>query len=92
MNLWLCVQALLLLWFSLTSVCGGECVPPVTRASLLLSRCLCCVLRLPEPRVRQAASRRWLQSDRAPSAGNLRLWSQASPHGHLAPPGCPSQP
>ncbi|XP_053773273.1 apelin [Desmodus rotundus] len=23
MNLWLCVQALLLIWLSLTSVCGG---------------------------------------------------------------------
>lgn len=27
MNLRLCVQALLLLWLSLTAVCGGECVP-----------------------------------------------------------------
>lgn len=56
MNLWLCVQAFLLLWLSLTAVCGGECVPPVTRASLLLSRCLCRVLRLREPGARQAAS------------------------------------
>lgn len=29
MNLRLCVQALLLIWLSLTSVCGGECLPPV---------------------------------------------------------------
>ncbi|XP_063516561.1 apelin isoform X1 [Pongo pygmaeus] len=27
MNLRLCVQALLLLWLSLTAVCGGECAP-----------------------------------------------------------------
>lgn len=80
MNLRLCVQALLLLWLSLTAVCGGECVPPVARASLLLSRCLCRALRLPEPGARQAASRR-LQTDRAPGAGTHRL----------APPGCPSR-
>ncbi|XP_054432928.1 apelin [Pteronotus mesoamericanus] len=28
MNLRLCVQALLLLWLSLTAVYGGECLPP----------------------------------------------------------------
>lgn len=27
MNLRLCVQALLLLWLSLSAVCGGECAP-----------------------------------------------------------------
>lgn len=68
MDLRLCVQALLLLWLSLTAVCGGECVPPVARASLLLSRCPCRALRLPEPTARQASWRR-PQSDRAPRAG-----------------------
>lgn len=28
MNLRFCVLALLLLWLSLTAVCGGECAPP----------------------------------------------------------------
>ncbi|XP_012508817.1 PREDICTED: apelin [Propithecus coquereli] len=28
MNLWLCVQALLLLWLSVTAVCGGPLMQP----------------------------------------------------------------
>ncbi|XP_036299434.1 apelin [Pipistrellus kuhlii] len=34
MNLWLCVQALLLVWLSLTAVCGGPLPQPSARKGL----------------------------------------------------------
>lgn len=86
MNLQLWVRALLLLWLSLTAVCGGECAPSVRPRPLP---------RSPPPGAWRSAGQEQPRTRRQvagrPRPGTGRLRPRASLDRRLAPPGCPSQ-
>lgn len=95
MNLRFWVQALLLLWLSLTAVCGGECVPPVRPSSFSRSPAAAVALSalcLPEPSTRQAgvATRR-PPTDRVPLAWDRLAAASGITRPALCSFGCPSQ-
>lgn len=88
MNLSFCVQALLLLWLSLTAVCGGECVPSCSLGlSPGLSRgAACAILSFRPTRVLPASGetrRESCRSSHAPAAPGGLLTGHLGPRGDV---------